>query len=234
MRKPKKLTVKQAALLERNFEFDRKLGSERKLLLARELDLQPRQVIVWFQNKRARWRAKQLEEDYKALSKQYFLLKAKYEALIQEKETLEYQVRQLKQMLHISYDKQKEGIAEETKVSWLDICPYSPLDKEGVNIPSSELIQDAGAYGRTENLSKQSLEELKINQQLCNFDKMYTNMQTFETKDNSQFLHHSDANILTTESYNDMVLEDLAAARVSCSQLKMQHTYEPTYLQTSP
>ncbi|KAL2942138.1 Homeobox-leucine zipper protein ATHB-7 [Bienertia sinuspersici] len=38
-----------------------------KSLVARQLGLQPRQVAIWFQNKRACYKSKQLERDYSNL-----------------------------------------------------------------------------------------------------------------------------------------------------------------------
>ncbi|KAK3219528.1 hypothetical protein Dsin_013498 [Dipteronia sinensis] len=62
--KKRRLSVDQVKALEKNFEVENKLEPERKVKLAQELGLQPRQVDVWFQNCRARWKTKQLERDY--------------------------------------------------------------------------------------------------------------------------------------------------------------------------
>ncbi|CAH8379610.1 unnamed protein product [Eruca vesicaria subsp. sativa] len=70
-KKKKKLTNEQLASLEQSFQEDIKLDSDRKLKLSNELSLQPRQVGVWFQNRRARWKVKHLEESYDSLKKEY-------------------------------------------------------------------------------------------------------------------------------------------------------------------
>lgn len=86
--KKRRLSVDQVKALERNFEVENKLEPERKVKLAQELGLQPRQVAVWFQNRRARWKTKQLERDYGVLKSSFDNLKQNYDSLQLDKEAL--------------------------------------------------------------------------------------------------------------------------------------------------
>jgi len=83
--KKRRLTVDQLESLESSFQEEIKLDPDRKMKLARELGLQPRQVAVWFQNRRARWRAKKLEH-------LYGVLKHEYDAVTREKQKLHEEV----------------------------------------------------------------------------------------------------------------------------------------------
>lgn len=71
----KRLSSEQIRVLEKNFEMGRKLDTERKAELARTLGLQPRQVAIWFQNRRARWKTKQMEEEFDELKRQFEIVK---------------------------------------------------------------------------------------------------------------------------------------------------------------
>ncbi|XAR48538.1 hypothetical protein NMG60_11031389 [Bertholletia excelsa] len=86
--KKKRLSLEQVKALERIFEVDNKLEPERKVRVAEELGLQPRQVAIWFQNRRARWKTKRLEKDYGALKTDYEALRLSYDKLEKEKEGL--------------------------------------------------------------------------------------------------------------------------------------------------
>ncbi|XP_057764425.1 homeobox-leucine zipper protein ATHB-52 [Salvia miltiorrhiza] len=66
----KRLSEEQVRLLESNFNFNNKLDPEHKSRLALELGVPPRQVAIWYQNKRARNRIQGLEVDHKALQLQ--------------------------------------------------------------------------------------------------------------------------------------------------------------------
>ncbi|KAK9278522.1 hypothetical protein L1049_028090 [Liquidambar formosana] len=90
--KKRRLTTDQVQFLERSFEVENKLEPERKIQLAKDLGLQPRQVAIWFQNRRARWKTKQLEKDYETLQAGYNSLKADCDNLFKEKEKLKAEV----------------------------------------------------------------------------------------------------------------------------------------------
>ncbi|XP_059284072.1 homeobox-leucine zipper protein ATHB-40-like [Lycium ferocissimum] len=88
----RKLSEEQVNLLERSFVDEPKLETERKYRLASELGLDPQQVSVWFQNRRARWKNKKLEEEYSKL-------KSENESAIVEQFRLETEVLKMKERL---------------------------------------------------------------------------------------------------------------------------------------
>ncbi|XP_004234616.1 homeobox-leucine zipper protein ATHB-40-like [Solanum lycopersicum] len=92
MRKRKLLSEEQVNLLERSFGDQHKLETERKAKLASEVGLDPHQVAVWFQNRRARWKNRKLEEEYSKL-------KTQHEDTIIEKCRLETEVLKMKEQL---------------------------------------------------------------------------------------------------------------------------------------
>lgn len=88
----RRFSDEQIRLLESIFESESKLEPRKKLQVAKELGLQPRQVAIWFQNKRARWKSKQLERDYSILRGNYNSLVSRFESLKKEKQALLLQV----------------------------------------------------------------------------------------------------------------------------------------------
>ncbi|XP_030453787.1 homeobox-leucine zipper protein ATHB-40 isoform X2 [Syzygium oleosum] len=111
MDKKKKLTSEQLEMLERSFQEEIKLDPDRKMRLSRELGLQPRQITIWFQNRRARWKTKQLERLYDAL-------KLEFDAVSREKLRLQEEVSRLKAIVSdIQVAKKKQVSTGYTDIS---------------------------------------------------------------------------------------------------------------------
>ncbi|PWA66288.1 HD-ZIP protein [Artemisia annua] len=68
-RKKLRLSKDQSAVLEESFKEHNTLNPKQKLALAKKLGLRPRQVEVWFQNRRARTKLKQTEVDCEFLKR---------------------------------------------------------------------------------------------------------------------------------------------------------------------
>lgn len=90
--KKRRLTVDQVRLLERNFNLENKLEHERKVQIAEEIGLRPRQVAVWFQNRRARSKTKKIENDYDSLNAEYDKLKNDFDSLLKLNQQLKAEV----------------------------------------------------------------------------------------------------------------------------------------------
>ncbi|XP_031501545.1 homeobox-leucine zipper protein HAT3 [Nymphaea colorata] len=68
-RKKLRLSKDQSAVLEESFKEHPTLNPKQKMALAKQLNLRPRQVEVWFQNRRARTKLKQTEVDCEFLKR---------------------------------------------------------------------------------------------------------------------------------------------------------------------
>ncbi|XP_030452954.1 homeobox-leucine zipper protein HOX11-like [Syzygium oleosum] len=68
-RKKLRLSKEQSAFLEESFKEHHTLNPKEKTALAKQLHLRPRQVEVWFQNRRARTKLKQTEVDCEHLKR---------------------------------------------------------------------------------------------------------------------------------------------------------------------
>ncbi|CAL0330641.1 unnamed protein product [Lupinus luteus] len=115
--KKRRLSANQVQFLEKSFDEENKLEPERKTKLAKDLDLEPRQVAIWFQNRRARWKTKQLEKDYESLQATFDILKANYDNLLKEKEKLQSQVATLTEKVLVrgrQGEDYKEGESKRT------------------------------------------------------------------------------------------------------------------------
>ena len=74
------------------YSSDSKLDSRKKVQLATELGLQPRQIAIWFQNRRARRKSKEMENNFRSLRANYDNLASQFKTLQEEKNSLLSQV----------------------------------------------------------------------------------------------------------------------------------------------
>ncbi|CAA3020325.1 homeobox-leucine zipper ATHB-52-like [Olea europaea subsp. europaea] len=95
--KKKRLNEGQVRLLEASFDAEKKLDPERKFHLAHELRVPPRQIAIWYQNKRARWKNQSLEVDYSSLQ-------MRLETALSEKKQLEKEIDNLRGELKRTQD----------------------------------------------------------------------------------------------------------------------------------
>ncbi|MED6157943.1 hypothetical protein PIB30_028227 [Stylosanthes scabra] len=143
--KKRRLSVDQVKALEKNFEVENKLEPDRKVKLAQELGLQPRQVAVWFQNRRARWKTKQLERDYGVLKANYESLKLNFEKLQQDNQALHKEIKGLKSRM------QEERTESDASVKKEEVEMITTLQESEENIKcnpcSLETIAVEGGEG---------------------------------------------------------------------------------------
>ncbi|KAK9670017.1 hypothetical protein RND81_13G170700 [Saponaria officinalis] len=128
IRKKLRLTKHQSAMLEESFKLQSTLNPKQKQALAERLNLRPRQVEVWFQNRRARTKLKQTEVDCEYLKKYC-------ETLSEENRRLEKEVQELK-ALKLTHPFYNSGLPAAT----LTMCPSCERIGAGVgvgvNVPS--------------------------------------------------------------------------------------------------
>lgn len=144
--KKRRLTNEQVKSLEVNFEIESKLEPDRKAQLAQQLGLQPRQVAVWFQNRRARYKTKQLERDYD-------ILKVQYDAVRSEKDKLEAEVARLRELLSA----QGKEISSQ-----LEQTPGTPLEENAENQAVEQAhVNGSPSFQSDDAISKQVIIPLK-------------------------------------------------------------------------
>ncbi|EOA13730.1 hypothetical protein CARUB_v10026808mg [Capsella rubella] len=167
--KKRRLSVEQVKALEKNFEIDNKLEPERKVKLAQELALQPRQVAIWFQNRRARWKTKQLERDYGVLKSNFDALKRSRDSLQRDNDSLLGQIKELRAKLNVdgvngveengvvkAAEANETVMANNNEVLELNQRPPPPPPHIPTEAPTSELAYEMfSIFPRTESFREE-------------------------------------------------------------------------------
>ncbi|XP_057777098.1 homeobox-leucine zipper protein HAT5-like [Salvia miltiorrhiza] len=140
--KKRRLSHDQVQFLEKSFEVENKLEPERKIQLAKEVGLQPRQVAIWFQNRRARYKTKVLEKEYAALKASYDKLTSDYDALFKENDNMRNQVNLLTEKLLMKSPSAKKEEAASSAVfdSESQSATLEPADSS--HVEASDFSQD--------------------------------------------------------------------------------------------
>ncbi|KAK3184063.1 hypothetical protein Dsin_031349 [Dipteronia sinensis] len=98
----KRLTQYQVKILEMSFNANQRLQVDCRLELARRLGLPPKQVAVWYQNRRARQKIQTTEVDHKAIQLQLDSVLAENRRLEEEVGMLKFELDKAQQMLMVS------------------------------------------------------------------------------------------------------------------------------------
>ncbi|EXB81870.1 Homeobox-leucine zipper protein ATHB-7 [Morus notabilis] len=108
----RRISNEQVKSLEIMFQSDSRPESKTKRAIAGELGLQPCQVAIWFQNRRARSRTKQIEREYSILKTSYNNLFSRVESLKKENLELNIQLREVKTLLGMHHESENSGFVK--------------------------------------------------------------------------------------------------------------------------
>ncbi|KAF2307755.1 hypothetical protein GH714_031482 [Hevea brasiliensis] len=128
-RKKLRLSKEQSAFLEESFKEHNTLNPKQKLALAKQLNLRPRQVEVWFQNRRARTKLKQTEVDCE-------YLKRCCETLTEENRRLQKELQELRAL------KTSQPFYMQLPATTLTMCPSAPCHASKVTSFAHELLAE--------------------------------------------------------------------------------------------
>ncbi|XP_013585413.1 homeobox-leucine zipper protein HAT5-like isoform X1 [Brassica napus] len=143
--KKRRLTHEQVHLLEKSFEKENKLEPERKTQLANKLGLQPRQVSVWFQNRRARWKTKQLERDFNLLKSSYDQLLSNYDSILKDNHLLRSQVTSLAGKVQAKAETAPYQVPESNQLDPVNMNRFEPAIKTEDRLSSGSAVLDEDA-----------------------------------------------------------------------------------------
>lgn len=146
-RKKLRLSKDQAAILEDSFKEHNTLNPKQKLALAKRLGLRPRQVEVWFQNRRARTKLKQTEVDCE-------FLKRCCENLTEENRRLQKEVQDLRAL-----KSSPQFYMQMAPPTTLTMCPSC----ERVSAPTSSSVASPSTTPAQPRLSTSSHHRVPFN-----------------------------------------------------------------------
>ncbi|XP_058225175.1 homeobox-leucine zipper protein HOX11-like [Rhododendron vialii] len=142
-RKKLRLSKEQSAYLEESFKEHNTLNPKQKLALAKQLNLRPRQVEVWFQNRRARTKLKQTEVDCE-------YLKRCCETLTEENRRLHKELQELRAL------KNSNPFYMQLPATTLTMCPSCERVATTTTTTSAAAASASTVINNTTNTSTDS------------------------------------------------------------------------------
>ncbi|KMT12474.1 hypothetical protein BVRB_5g104030 [Beta vulgaris subsp. vulgaris] len=172
------------------FSSEARPGSKTKQQIANQLELDPRQVSVWFQNRRARTKSKQTEHDYSVLKARYDSLASEFEALKRDNQCLVIELQRLKDL--------KEWPKDSTTDSTPGTCSSNG---ESVSLGSAQMdVARPEDYNHEKILNEAKTEGFKIGQEI----DIQENINMIGSTDGSlaSFSNHSSLEVTYLSEHN--------------------------------
>ncbi|XP_071702951.1 homeobox-leucine zipper protein HOX22-like [Rutidosis leptorrhynchoides] len=161
----KRFTDKQISFLEYMYETQTRPELRMKHQVANKLGLHPRQVAIWFQNKRARSKSRQIEHEYNILKQNYETLASKSESLKKENQAL---VNQLEMLRNVAERRQENVTGNSSSEESDDRGTNSPT-KSDANVMMEKCGRET--YVPFSYFGGES-EYLEIEEQLCSVNEL--------------------------------------------------------------
>ncbi|XP_050216868.1 homeobox-leucine zipper protein ATHB-52 [Mercurialis annua] len=158
----KRLTQDQVRLLERTFTNNKKLDPELKHQLSNQLAVPPRQIAIWYQNKRARWKTQSLELDYNTLQ-------VKLDNALNDKRRLERELMQIKEELKKSQEMVfalNQGLLFPNP-RYVNHHPHHPLRQH------RSIINNVSCNSSCDEGGSSSLHNEEVNGEVLQLDELY-------------------------------------------------------------
>lgn len=136
----KRLTQDQLHLLEMSFITNPKLEGDRKQELASKLGVPPKQVAIWYQNKRARCKIEAIELDYKAIQLQLQNVLAHNRMLQSEVSSLTNELNQAHHLLCLASKPSAAPASASASASASTSAPsFSVLGRSSFSSPETSM-----------------------------------------------------------------------------------------------
>jgi len=144
--------MEQSRALEKSFELEKILEAGKKQELSGALGLHPRQITIWFQNRRAKWKTAQLEKDFGVLRQNYESLEICYQTVVEENKRLQSEIQRSGNVLKNVDNKKDKEIMGDRQIDF--------------NMVQDQKEKNYGIHNTEDNIPHQAIMEGNCSQNL--------------------------------------------------------------------